>query len=314
MQTNKLLSIKERRKKNAIFDRLRNNVLVVKEKIGGIRDGLLDDKSDSLPDWTADSRQSEVNTNSEQYEPSITFRIEPVEISLDGEIRENPNFDANSNSWIRAVTLETKFDGNGRPVEGLQFWKWSVETNNEDSRTFLKYEQTLEEHSKQVSEEVERMVRKLNFPEDEIDTFVKAAKHHDDGKAVETWQRAMNAPTDGRVWAKTRGGGNLRLLNGYRHEFGSYLAIENGEIQILDSDLFLHLVAAHHGNARPILSISGCDVLPPSVLEAKAKDIALRFAKLQEKYGHWGLAWREAILRAADQNASRKSMEVLKSK
>ena len=72
-------------------------------------------------------------------------------------------------------------------------------------------------------------------------------------------------------------------------------------------DLILHLIASHHGHARPIIRSNGCDEGPPSLLEIKAGSVALRFARLQTRYGPWGLAWREAIFRAADQRASRLS-------
>ena len=67
----------------------------------------------------------------------------------------------------------------------------------------------------------------------------------------------------------------------------------------------LHLVAAHHGGARPLISTQGCEDAPPSALEDRARDVALRFARLQKDWGPWGLAWWEALLRAADQEASR---------
>ena len=67
---------------------------------------------------------------------------------------------------------------------------------------------------------------------------------------------------------------------------------------------FCILVAAHHGWARPVISTSGSDD-PPSVLEERARDVTLRFARLQKQWGPWGLAWLEALLRAADQQASR---------
>jgi CRISPR-associated endonuclease/helicase Cas3 len=72
-------------------------------------------------------------------------------------------------------------------------------------------------------------------------------------------------------------------------------------------DLVLHLVAAHHGRARPLIETSGCDDAPPSALEVRARDVALRFARLQKVWGPWGLAWLEALLRAADQQASREN-------
>src|SRR5690606_20547156 len=70
-------------------------------------------------------------------------------------------------------------------------------------------------------------------------------------------------------------------------------------------DLVLHIVAAHHGNARPVISVAGADDAPPSALAGRARDVALRFARMQKRWGPWGLAWWESLLRAADQQASR---------
>ena len=139
------------------------------------------------------------------------------------------------------------------------------------------------------------------------DALATAARLHDDGKAALHWQTAMNAPKDkqGRPFAKTRGGGNLRLLAGYRHEFGSLLKAEREDLPDSTRDLILHLIAAHHGYARPLISYRGCDEGPPSQMESKAGEAALRFSRLQRQHGPWELAWLEALLRAADQSASR---------
>ena len=72
---------------------------------------------------------------------------------------------------------------------------------------------------------------------------------------------------------------------------------------------WLHLIAAHHGFARPILRTDGCDDAPPSALVERARTIALRFARLEERWGPWGLAWWETLLRAADSGASRENDE-----
>jgi hypothetical protein len=40
-------------------------------------------------------------------------------------------------------------------------------------------------------------------------------------------------------------------------------------------------------------------------LRDRARNVALRFARLQKRWGPWGLAWWESLLRAADQQASR---------
>ena len=105
---------------------------------------------------------------------------------------------------------------------------------------------------------------------------------------------------------------NTKLLDGYRHEFGSLpYAEKDAGFRALPAhlqELALHLVAAHHGWSRPAISTSGCDE-PPSALEKRARDVALRFARLQKHWGPWGLAWWEALLRAADQQASRANDE-----
>ena len=99
------------------------------------------------------------------------------------------------------------------------------------------------------------------------------------------------------------------MLNGYRHEFGSlpYAQNDAGFKSLLPDmqDLVLHLIAAHHGQARPVISTKSCEDAPPSALKERARDVALRFARLQKRWGPWGLAWWEALLRAADQQASR---------
>jgi CRISPR-associated endonuclease/helicase Cas3 len=78
-------------------------------------------------------------------------------------------------------------------------------------------------------------------------------------------------------------------------------------------DLVLHLIAAHHGRGRPHFPLD--EVLEP---EPKGKDITKiasnvpqRFARLQRKYGRWGLAYLESLLRAADYAASADPSEAI---
>jgi len=136
-----------------------------------------------------------------------------------------------------------------------------------------------------------------------------AARLHDLGKDRALWQAAMGAPRDGRPYAKTTGGGNPRLLDGYRHEFGSLSdAASRLDLPEEERDLVLHLIASHHGHARPTIPPLDPD-RPPSASAALAAEAALRFARLQRRLGPWGLAGWEALLRAADQRASRRNDE-----
>ena len=140
-----------------------------------------------------------------------------------------------------------------------------------------------------------------------------AARLHDEGKQSPRWQRAFRAPVDGRPYAKTKGPIDFDILDGYRHELGSLPYVEaHEEFRKLapdDQDFVLHLIAAHHGFARPVIGTSGCDDAPPSIVEERARAVALRFARLSRRWGPWGLAWWEALLRAADQIASGRNQQ-----
>ena len=82
---------------------------------------------------------------------------------------------------------------------------------------------------------------------------------------------------------------------GLNEEHRRKIVEANGPIE----DLALHLTAARNGFARPNLHTAGRQNLPPSQLAAVAAQAAHRFARLQQQLGPWGLAWLEALLRAA---------------
>jgi len=168
-------------------------------------------------------------------------------------------------------------------------------------------EQKLGEHLDWAGEAAREIGVALGLPDGYTAMLVVAARAHDLGKDRLQWQDAMNAPLAGRPFAKTQGGGNPRLLNGYRHEFGSLGDVESSrELAALPEalqELALHLIASHHGSARPIIPAIDPRTLP-SMLTDRAREAALRFAKLQREWGPWGLAWWEAIFRAADWRAS----------
>jgi len=109
---------------------------------------------------------------------------------------------------------------------------------------------------------------------------------------------------------------------GMRHELASVALIESNRDVLgpaYDTDLVLHLVGTHHGWARPMPPIIK-DPEPQTLryesdglsMEANsdltdgplALDMAERFWRLTDRYGHHGLAWLEAILRLADHQQS----------
>lgn len=280
-------------------------LLVLDTRIGDLRDGMLDEKSESevdAADVHEDWRQETEGLSTERSRPLIRFRIEEV---TSGEDEEGLKPNNELGDWRHVRTFETHFDAAGVARRGLAVYKWPDGAADEDSRSILSAPQNLADHAEQVAARARDVAIRLGLPAEEVEALAIAARLHDDGKAAVRWQNAMNAPKDGRPYAKTSGGGNWRLLEEYRHEFGSLLKAEREDLPDSTRDLILHLIAAHHGYARPLIRSAGCEDGSPSLLEPKAGDVALRFARLQKQYGPWGLAWREAILRAADQSVSR---------
>lgn len=165
---------------------------------------------------------------------------------------------------------------------------------------------TVEQHCALAEQWAAVLAQKLDLCPEIADALRIAAKYHDLGKARRIWQRAIfnsdfpNQP----AWAKSgRRGMNARRLKGYRHELGSL--IEAQEKYGLSDDLALHLIAAHHGWSRPLFRETAWDA--EYTQETNRKHIleaALRFERLQRRYGWWGLAWLEGLIHIADILAS----------
>ena len=278
-------------------------VLVLDRRIGGLdADGMLDEKASSAVCADDEDGVWLAAEGDPSGAPRVKFRIVPTGAQPDGDgIPEGMD----AARWLPTRHFETRLDEAGEVVAGLAVYKWADADTDEDSRSVQPRAQRLDEHAEQVAAQARRIAERLRLPAAEVEAMECAARLHDDGKAASRWQEAMNAPLCGGPYAKTKGGGNWRLLEGYRHEFGSLRKAEKMSLPSATRDLILHLVAAHHGNARPTIATAGCDEAPPTVLTKTARDAALRYARLQRRYGVWGLAWREAVLRAADQTASR---------
>ena len=113
--------------------------------------------------------------------------------------------------------------------------------------------QTIDEHCSLVGHAARRIGAALRLPAHEADALETAGRWHDRGKARQVWQRAAGAPRSGPLLAKsTRGRLRAELLGGYRHEFGSLAEAEREiPMESPNRDLVLHLIASHHGWARP---------------------------------------------------------------
>lgn len=73
-----------------------------------------------------------------------------------------------------------------------------------------------------------------------------------------------------------------------------------------ERDLVLHLIASHHGWGRPHFDYTAMDHSHTTEENEKAAaEVMRRFGQLQQRFGRWGLAWLEALLRCADIAASK---------
>ena len=168
--------------------------------------------------------------------------------------------------------------------------------------------QTVDEHCARVGAAARRIGEALELAPELIDALETAGAWHDRGKTRRAWQRAAGVPRDGPLLAKsTRGRFRPEWLGGYRHEFGSVADAERGLPQEAPHrDLILHLIAAHHGWARP--GFPKREHWDPDDSSRSNRERAVRtahrFARLQAQYGPWRLAWLEALVKAADARVS----------
>jgi CRISPR-associated endonuclease/helicase Cas3 len=150
----------------------------------------------------------------------------------------------------------------------------------------------LDEHQAAVAQMACRLARQLGLDRF-AQQFEQAGSRHDNGKRREIWQRAFGGDIKAPI-AKSKSPVNPRLLDGYRHELGSLVESDERD------DLILHLIASHHKAARPYFTDRQLDPENVTRSSAAAPESARRFARLQERFGPWGLAYLEAIFKCAD--------------
>lgn len=291
---------------------------------GGLNGGMLDGKVafdsdigyDVADQWLDENgRQRRARVWDDEKPPHGMRPVGPaIDVDLgsedDGEGVDQPEADidreigkANGNA-----------DGSSPPPHG-QVWRWYTlpRSADDDGSRAGNEPVRLDVHVDDVTRHVERMTAALgltNTPEGKA--LIPAARWHDSGKDRQVWQRSIwNDSYPERVLAKSGHRRPPRDLSAYRHEFGSLVdvtrAAEFSGLSEEAKDLMLHFIAAHHGRARP--HFPAVEVFDPEhdgdgLAVQVAKEVPNRFARLQRRYGRWGLAYLESILRAADVAAS----------
>ncbi len=160
-------------------------------------------------------------------------------------------------------------------------------------------EMLLSVHLEAARKEMAALAAKLAIPEVLAERLVEAARQHDLGKARRVWQEYAGNLDRSNLKAKSLRYRSPETLGGYRHELGSLVDMGPDE-----DPLVRHLVATHHGYGRPSFPDRATDREHPlESRNARASHLA-RFVALQREYGWWGLAYLEALLKAADGRAS----------
>lgn len=254
---------------------LEDATVVLAPEVGGLSEGLLDGAA--------------------EFEPAVRYDLGPKETErLVHESEEELNAPAGMR-LVRSVKHKVEDD------DVLMWWHLYATSQraDDDGSRNSRTELLLDVHLQRTEMWADLLARRLALPEPEQRALARAGRAHDLGKRRRVWQRSIKRFKDPPL---AKGPMRPSELGHYRHELGS---LHDGDFTGLSDtarDLALHVIAAHHGRARPHFPI--VESFDPEVRDelvaAVVREVPLRFDRLQRMYGRWGLAWLESILRAAD--------------
>ena len=191
----------------------------------------------------------------------------------------------------------------------------------------------LHSHLSGVESIARRYAIGCGLPQPLTDALARAAALHDAGKADPRFQSmlrggspwlsgdllAKSAEMPATPVARERARAAAGYPSGARHELLSVRLAQSAPESLSEDadlrDLVLHLIASHHGRCRPfapvVLDIQSVGVdyafsghqmhwTGPTALERLDSGVPDRYWRLTRRYGWWGLAWLEALLRLAD--------------
>ena len=188
----------------------------------------------------------------------------------------------------------------------------------------------LDEHGQAVGALARMIADRIGLRADLTEVVERAGSLHDIGKADARFQQRLDpegrsddllakSDTPRHRWEATRGGWpqggrhealSARLVHAWLESHPSW-----GDPDL--RDLLLHLVVSHHGKGRPLVLpipdgtpsvvsavVDGASVAAPADLAIVDWSQPRRFNRLNERFGPWGLASLEAIVRLADWTVS----------
>jgi len=190
----------------------------------------------------------------------------------------------------------------------------------------------LDDHGRAVGALARSIAQNIGLADDLAEVAELAGTLHDIGKTDERFQRWLDpddqhgvllakSDTPRHRWEATRAAAGWP--RGGRHEDLSARLVQAWLEQNpawgdpAQHDLLLHLVISHHGKGRPLVSpavdgaaslisaeVNGSTVEVPADLAIVDWSQPRRFRRLNDRFGPWGLALLESIVRLADHAVS----------
>ncbi len=307
----------------------RPTLRISEELLAGWPDDGESPEQDSIRDAMSETAQPEIS--SEEREEKVRELLEalaqrkwPEEPSPLLYLTENANALLKNNVGFKPVSWSEKHLVI-EPVKPLPLGQDRQESpDDEDDVTHSRRARrvTLEQHSHGVAERARKYALACGITGPELEAIQSAALLHDVGKADPLFQKAMHGgnPYYGELLAKSPNA----VRPGVRHELMSVRMAES-QPELLPEDpgardLALHLIAGHHGHCRPFapfqetgsegrtarFTLKGATMKAegPTELERLDSGVSERYWRLTLRYGWWGLAYLEAILRTGDWSQS----------
>jgi len=316
--------------KKRVLGRLADGIVLLPPSVGGLSGGLLeaqsehaDDVADQWFDEAGMPRRMRISSDDRIPADGLKGMALIRTIDTDPDADEYGSPDEQDEVDAEPTELSVDEEASKSVKKSGRFWHWYARPRDaEDATRASARPITWNHHTRDVVDKVKQIVNDLDLPDDLKEAVVLAAELHDLGKQRESWQRSIGNPNpNGPPWyakpGKPENGPRWRprQMSDYRHEFGSLLDVldpDEFHLRRLEvsppdmQDVVLHLIAAHHGYARPHFPPKA--TIDPNHAQSTADDVTVeamrRFARLQRRYGRWGLAYLESLLRAADWAAS----------
>lgn len=215
----------------------------------------------------------------------------------------------------------------------------AVSDDDESSTSQTAARVPLRDHGEQVGTTAAGFARRLGLPDELVRAVELAGRWHDLGKAEPRFQLMLHdgdqlaalvaeeplakSGRDSRDPVARTAGRLAGLPRGFRHEavsarlFDELAVSQPSLIAEVDAELVRHVIVSHHGKARPLLPGLLDGAAPKTRVEIDGQEVMVdgdpnqvdwtqpsRFEVLNERYGWWGLAFLETLVRLADMSCS----------